>query len=164
MHTSNRHMNLVRPIAKIVEALDQKYKNKEYANDLLYKFPIMCQYGQDDPLRPEGSPRGGDRSKFLGQFGSNYVMIYHDKKYLKPPDDYTMLNNKSEKYNIFDKIYDYEDPDTGKRSKKARSNVHWGPAKARESDAPWTDDYSNIVSIIRWPQWMPFFGGRNAED
>jgi hypothetical protein len=144
MHTSNRHMNLILPIAKIVDSLNEKYKDPQYKDDPLYKLPILCKVGKDFPLEPKNARDRGDRSRFMGLFSSEYVMIYHDVKYLKPPDDY------ASKYSIYEKDED---------GKNARSNVSWTVPR-RMSDSPWTDDYSNIVGVIRWPAIF----GRTVDD
>src|SRR5262249_1108730 len=75
VHTSNRHLDLVQPVAKIVEELDEefrvKYKGTPYAR-------VKCLVGKDSD----------QRSKFLGHFSSEYVMVYYDEKYLKPAKNY----------------------------------------------------------------------------
>jgi hypothetical protein len=130
VHTSNRHLDLVKPVAKIVEVLNKEYQTEAYKNSPLYKQHVKCKVGKDNPLPPEGGA-GEDRSRFLGQFSSEYVMIFHDEKYLKPDVDYTKGMEHPE-WSIF----------------VNRSNVVWSVPREM-SPAPWTDDYSNLVSILR---------------
>ena len=98
VHTSNRHMNLVAPVSDIAKALGLK-----------------AIVGHDT-----GGGRR-DQPPFLGHFGSEYVMIARDEKYLP---------------------------------KAGRKNL--GPEHIQEWEVPippgralWTDDFSNIVSILR---------------
>jgi hypothetical protein len=65
------------------------------------------------------------REKFLGHFSSEYVMLYFDEDHLKPARNYTKIGN----------IYD-------------KSIVEWGPPN-KIGRSVWTDDFTNIVSIIR---------------
>jgi hypothetical protein len=98
VHTSNRHMNLVAPVSDIAR--------------LLGKAAIV---GHDTG--------GGSREipPFLGHFGSEYVMLANDMKYL--PKEGTI--------------------DLG-ASHRQSWDIPIPPGRA-----PWTDDFSNIVSILR---------------
>src|SRR5262249_23736532 len=129
VHTSNRHLHLIRVVNKLVEVLNSKYKARNgspYQDDPLYGLPVKCKVGKDYPLAPEGGG-GGERSKFLGQFSSEYVMVYHDEKYLKPPEDYTKKWNIYEqgpnvqKINIIRNNRLVKNPD----QVSLRSNVDW---------------------------------------
>ena len=77
---------------------------------------VKCQVGQDRD----------QRSKYLGHFSSEYVMVYYDEKYLKPLRNYALPQG-----NIYD-----------------RSVVAWSPPRNVARYA-WTDDYSNLVKIMR---------------
>jgi len=118
VHTSNRHLDLVQPVARIVDDLDEEYFQKD-------KRHVRCLIGKDE----------GRRNRFLGHFGSEYVMIYfspenaggRDDLYLKPAKDYV-----PPQYNIYEN----------------RAAVHWS-APDRKARHPWTDDFSNIISILR---------------
>jgi hypothetical protein len=98
VHTSNRHMNLVKPVSDIAKALGKK-----------------AIVGHD-------TGRGRrDQPPFLGHFGSEYVMLANDDKYLPK-----------------------------------EANLNLGPDNLQEWQIPvppgmppWTDDFSNIVSILR---------------
>ncbi len=145
VHTSNRHLDLVQPVAKIVDDLDiefqQKYQEELRANEKEFKAGkideatrdwrketakrfshVKCLVAKDSPERD-----GEQRSRYLGLFGSEYVMVYYDEKYLKPAKTYT----SRPEYNIYD-----------------HSVVKWGPPD-RVAPHAWTDDYSNLVQIMR---------------
>lgn len=96
MHTSNRHMNLVAPITDIARELGKVYIR-----------------GHDVGRR--------DTPPFIGHFGSEYVMIANDVKYL--PREQTINLGQGHQQ-------DWDHP----------------PAPRMRV---WTDDYSNIVSILR---------------
>lgn len=98
VHTSNRHMNLVAPVTDIAKALKLKW--------------IV------------GHDTGGGRREippYLGHFGSEYVMIARDEKYLPKEQTINLGRGHTQTWEI-------------------------PPAPGR---ALWTDDYSNIVSILR---------------
>ena len=123
VHTSNRHLDLVQPVAKIVEVLDEEFMDEFRAKKREAKYKhVKCLVAKDSP---EG--RDGDRSQYLGLFGSEYVMVCYDLKYLKPKKDYAA----KAAYNIYD-----------------HSVVEWGPPKD-VARYPWTDDYSNLWKIMR---------------
>jgi hypothetical protein len=113
VHTSNRHLDLVQPVAKIVEELDDefraKYKGTPYER-------VKCLVGKDSD----------QRSKYLGHFSSEYVMVYYDVQYLKPAKNYALPPG-----NIY-----------------SRSLVEWHPPE-QVAKYPWTDDYSNLWRIMR---------------
>src|SRR5207244_3977649 len=66
MHTSNRHMDLVRPVARIVMELNKERKEGEPE--------LKCVVGKDDGSNR--TRRGREGPNYLGHFGSEYVMIY----------------------------------------------------------------------------------------
>jgi hypothetical protein len=103
---------------------------------------------------------------YMGHFSSEYVMIYRGdgfEKYLAAlqarkndlikagkmradggaPDGDQILNSIVEWYDPFE---------THNRSRGRRPIDR----KITEKDALWTDDYSHILSVIRWPEWWPF--------
>ncbi len=70
VHTSNRHMDLVRPVARIALELDDENKKKRDSADRKdwHLYPnIRCLVGKD-----HGS------SRYMGHFSSEYVMIFRD--------------------------------------------------------------------------------------
>lgn len=140
VHTSNRHLDLVQPVAKIVEDLDdefqKKYREEAAQIDREFKGGKIDEETRD--RRKEEAKRFSrvrclvakdqdQREKFLGHFSSEYVMVYYDEKYLKPARNYAARPE----YNIYD-----------------HSVVQWH-APEQISRYPWTDDYSNLVQIMR---------------
>jgi hypothetical protein len=122
VHTSNRHLDLVQPVAKIVEDLDEEFQQefREKKRDEKYKR-VRYLVGKDS------GPRRPDDRRYLGHFSSEYVMVFYDEKYLKPAKNYTSFQPGN--------IYE-------------RSVVEWGLAKEVARHA-WTDDFSNLVKIMR---------------
>ena len=104
---------------------------------------LKAMVGKDNPMQPANA-RDRERSKFLGHFSSEYIMVYYDEKYLKPAKNYVDTLPDGKNYNI------YQD----------RSTVIWHAPK-HLSPAPWTDDYSNLVRIMRG---LPVFGINNEFD
>ena len=96
VHTSNRHMDLVAPVSDIAKALGKKY--------------IV---GHDVGRR--------DTPPYLGHFGSEYVMLANDEKYL-PKEGQINLGGEH--------VQTWEIPIAPGRP-------------------VWTDDFSNIISILR---------------
>jgi hypothetical protein len=132
VHTSNRHMDLVRPVARIAMELD-----------------LGCIVGKD----------GDVKGKFLGHFSSEYVMLYRKEcafddyvKKLKEekeamieknaqvvPPNRSILNSVVEWYNPYeDQFFTLRD---GRRFK-----AH---SKVTKADSLWTDDYSYILGVLR---------------
>lgn len=102
VHTSNRHVDLVQPVTDIAKDLKLAYR-----------------VGKDSG---EGrGERGG--SGYLGHFGSEYVMIARDEKYL-PPDGPVESELNGSTY------------------------MNWSTPDNPGSRI-WTDDYSNLASILR---------------
>jgi hypothetical protein len=118
VHTSNRHLDLVLPVGKIVEDLNEEFREK-YKADPKYAH-VKCLVGKDQD----------QRERFLGHFSSEYVMVYYDQQYLKPSNSPTPYAKPAG--NIYD-----------------RSVVHWSPPEIPARFAAWTDDYSNLVRIMR---------------
>ncbi len=110
---------------------------------------------------------GAEREAYMGHFSSEYVMIYRGdgfEKYLTSlqnrkndlikagrmraeggaPDGDQILNSMVEWYDPFE---------THNRSRGPNRRII---RPITEKDALWTDDYSHILSVIRWPEWWPF--------
>ncbi|MBM4068187.1 MAG: MFS transporter [Planctomycetes bacterium] len=102
VHTSNRHVDLVQPVTDIAKELGLAYR-----------------VGKDSG---EGRGEGGG-SGYLGHFGSEYVMIARDDKYL-PPEG------------------------TVESELNGNAYMTWSTPDAPGSRI-WTDDYSNLASILR---------------
>lgn len=159
VHTSNRHMDLVRPVARIAMDLSKEAeKNGE--------LPINCLVGKD-----------GDKGRFMGHFSSEYVMIYrgdgfkkhvdnlaskrreflsnHEKskrdqgdadriekegKFMMAPDTvapdgWQILNSVVEWY---DPYQNFDHPQFGRLHKAVTAR-----------DSLWTDDYTYILGLLR---------------
>ena len=166
VHTSNRHLDLVKPVARIVMKLSEEsvaaakekaknmtFKDEKAHADFIKSHEINCIVGKD----------GGDDSKqFMGHFSSEYVMVYkgdHFSKYIKslqdekeklgegrPSNGRQILNSPVEWYNPYkDQFLTLRD---GRKILLHRA--------VTPDDPLWTDDFSNIVSVVRWPdsiQW-----------
>jgi hypothetical protein len=118
VHTSNRHLNLVKPVARIVKSLnDAAAKN----DGPLYTVKV----GKDRDRREQDAAP-------LGHFSSEYVMIYR-------------ADNKQ--------FEDYVAKSEGGTLPSMQTVVEWyDPIQKGEMSASvWTDDYSNLVGVIRWP-------------
>jgi hypothetical protein len=98
VHTSNRHMNLVAPVSDIAKALGKK-----------------AIVGHDT-----GRSRR-DLAPFLGHFGSEYVMLANDEKYLPTEQTINLGQEAVQEWSI----------------------------PVPPGNSLWTDDFSNIVSILR---------------
>ncbi len=125
VHTSNRHLNLVKPVAKIVQDLNREADENNRNVDEGPKTPrYTVMVGKDRA--------GEDRASSLGHFSSEYVMIYRE-------------DNKN--FSKWLEKFETEHQPEGK------SAVFWyDPIQTGEvSSSVWTDDYSNLVSVIRWP-------------
>ncbi len=96
VHTSNRHMDLVAPVS-----------------DIAREIGMVAMVGHDVG-RKETIP-------FLGHFGSEYVMLANDEKYLP----------------------------TAQTKELGGNNVQTWFKPIPPGRALWTDDFSNIVSILR---------------
>ncbi len=156
VHTSNRHMDLVRPVARIAMELSEEHKAKGLPE-------INCLVGKD-----HGS------SRYMGHFSSEYVMIFRG-------DGFAKLVDKMEKRRIALLNPDKEGPDFLKKMENIprggrdegtivgrapageqilNSTVEWynpytdhtdrGQKRpVTKSDPVWTDDYSHILSVLR---------------
>lgn len=166
VHTSNRHMDLVRPVARIAMELSAESEKAGGPK-------INCLVGKD-----------GDKGRFMGHFSSEYVMIYRGDEFKKHVDflaqkkkEFTANLSASKDRDAADKLeregkfmmiesraadgsqlllgpdgwqilnsvvtwYDpYQDLEEG-RFGRTHSRV-------TQRDSLWTDDYTNILSILR---------------
>jgi hypothetical protein len=157
IHTSNRHMDLVRPVARIALELG-----------------LGCRVGKD-----------GDKGWYMGHFSSEYVMIYRGDHFTKYLDalaakkkefnkNYSDAVAKGEKgveeadaagimmmrpesrdakaspappgWQILNSVVTWYDPF---KTQENRFGV-WHVAVTKEGDSLWTDDYSYILGVVRW--------------
>jgi hypothetical protein len=166
VHTSNRHLDLVRPVARIAKELDiesrkqgekaaadKTFKDDAERDEFLKRYEINCLVGKD----------GAEREGFMGHFSSEYVMIFRGdafQKYVEdiakrretlgkgqPPEGQEILNSQVDWYDP------YKDYTVTLRDGR-RYRAH---QKVTLDDSLWTDDYSHIVGVIRWPEnlWLP---------
>jgi hypothetical protein len=180
VHTSNRHMDLVRPVARIVmelnkeavkqaekdledpekvseadlrriwagmypdEAKDPKKFNdarvKEAKEEYVKSKGVNCRVGKD-----------GDKGKYLGHFSSEYVMVYRGERFtkwldtLKDKRDKLGNNPPAPAESILNSVVTWYNPLEGFQEPGFRRV----PA-VTVRDPLWTDDYSNILSVLRW--------------
>lgn len=130
VHTSNRHVNLIKPVV-----------------DIAIELKLDYQVGKDF-----GAPN-------IGHTSSEYVMLA--RKTAKVPVVNPKDNQEEERE--FEVLRDlYKLP--GKDAKSTSANKMVGPVRGsrvrwyRPSGygmRVWTDDYTNMVSIIRWPWQTP---------
>jgi hypothetical protein len=118
VHTSNRHLNLVKPVSRIVDALNADAKQGDSP-----RYSVMV--GKDTDRRQQDGP--------LGHFSSEYVMIFREDN--KQFDDYIRKAQTNQLNKYYDSVVEWYDP----------------IQKKEVSSSVWTDDYSNLVSVIRWP-------------
>ncbi|MCS7047593.1 MAG: hypothetical protein NZO58_14645, partial [Gemmataceae bacterium] len=133
MHTSNRHMDLTKPIVDIAAAL-----NLEYV------------VGHDP-----GSERvRGLKHRSMGHFGSEYVMITRSKD-SKGPDDKLIpgrLNIEKLERHLLDPTKEFHstaNPYVGLDRDKKYGNERQWYKPSPQFRRLWTDDYSNIISVLR---------------
>jgi hypothetical protein len=127
VHTSNRHMHLVDPVSDIAKDLGKPY--------------IV---GHDT-----GGGGRGDFPPYLGHTGSEYVMLANDAKYLYSPSEIKDL--------VLPRI-GIENIKTGEavpKTDEALRDAYRKGIYMQEWEIPrppdravWTDDFSNIISIL----------------
>jgi hypothetical protein len=165
---------------KDVEELDPKELERFYSNlNLNEKFDVKKAkeaYVKSKGVNVRVGKDRADRERYMGHFSSEYVMIYRgdgfakylealDKKkaefiakkemqplpqiedrersvYGRAPDGWQILNSDVEWYDPFE---------THDRSRMGLRIVR----AVSEKDSLWTDDYSYIPGVIRWPAWVP---------
>lgn len=167
VHTSNRHMDLVIPVARIVMKLDEdavKAAEKQATERGLKdgskereKFidgrRIHCRVGKD----------GADREKYMGHFSSEYVMIYRGDGFTDYLEGLKKRKNQliEEKRmrpdggappgeQILNAVVAWDNPFEEHIRFRGRRPMNL-PVKT--SDPLWTDDYSYILGVVRfhWP-------------
>jgi hypothetical protein len=122
VHTSNRHLNLVAPVADICKGL----KNKD--GSLKYEAIVGKDSGGSEDVRRRYA--GPKRIWSLGHYGSEYVMVA--RKGVLTVDS---LKNSVK-------------PETREGVKFLTSVVQWSPARPTGREL-WSDHYQDIVSIMR---------------
>lgn len=167
VHTSNRHLDLVRPVARIAKELSDESVKKNGADKQIY-----CKIGKDR----------NEREFFMGHFSSEYVMIYRDKKVGDYLDDLYETHEKlvsewAEKEGerdtrlwrapptrpiLYSKVQWYDPYKDQKYQLRSGGTVTWHKA-VTSNDSLWTDDFSHILGVVRWPEdilfWVMVGGG-----
>jgi hypothetical protein len=129
VHTSNRHVDLVQPVVDIASKLGYAYR-----------------VGKDN-----GEGRGErDGSGYRGHFGQEYVMLARKDEYLPKGDANTPLNENWIRSLALSGLSE-DDIQTARPVVSKESNkqymVWYTPTPAGKP--MWTDDYSNLVGVLR---------------
>jgi len=168
MHTSNRHMDLVIPVARIAmelskESVDRateevKKDEDQYGNKLNLKtdkerdayiesFKINCRVGKDG------------RERYMGHFSSEYVMLYRGEafgNYLEAlRKEKSELIRKKEMQTegkapdgkqILNSVVDWYDPLPDHKIYRRGREI---ARPITKNDSVWTDDFSHVLSVLR---------------
>ena len=148
VHTSNRHMDLVRPVARIAMELSKEHKAKGLPE-------INCLVGKD-----HGS------SRYMGHFSSEYVMIFRGNGFKNlvdtmekrredllaaktmqaiprgGRDEGTITGRAPAGEQILNSTVEWYNPYTDHTDRGQKRPV-------TPADPVWTDDYSHILSVLR---------------
>ncbi|HYV34133.1 MAG TPA: hypothetical protein VE988_00430, partial [Gemmataceae bacterium] len=177
VHTSNRHINLVRPVLKICEVAEWKdWNDRDGSGNPKVKTGLAWVICKDDD--------DGDREFNVenpsknGHSGSEYVLVARHAKYL-PPYSWTPEQVKTyEDLNIFFMVNNVNEPEfkqlndkrlaekKTKLSSMESSITFLTPGNINDAryqktvdyfgynippgTRTWTDDYSNVLSVFRW--------------
>jgi len=154
VHVSNRHLNLVPVVADIAAAARvPKYDPKHWGqyerdeNGQIVMTNLASRRGRDNApgSRASGGREGLERREHIGHTTSEWVMVARDRddlNYLDEPADYDALRKELQARNP------NVQPDT---------TPYWSTPSSTGRHV-WTDDYSNLLSVFRWP-WS-----RRSED
>ena len=176
VHTSNRHMDLVRPVARIaLELSDENKKKREAAKpEDQHLFPdINCLVGKDHGSSIPRGQQGGGHPRYMGHFSSEYVMIFRGDGFAKLVEK---MKKQRESYLISkDGVPAKMKMISGGQSNEEmtipgrapdgeqilNSTVEWynpytdHTERGRlrpitlQSDRVWTDDYSHVLGVLR---------------
>jgi hypothetical protein len=142
VHTSNRHMDLTKPVADISENFELDGKPHKLA------YIIGHDPGSD-------RRRNAKADNFsLGHFGSEYVMLAWSKD-IKSPDGKVIpgrLNIKNLEKILLDPTQPFNaqtNPVCGMDADKNYGDTRMWFQPSPPGMRLWTDDYSNIISILR---------------
>lgn len=134
VHTSNRHVDLV----PVVEAVARSIK--DYSPD-----GLACRRGHDS------SPYG-----FPGHFTSEWVMVARSEDILNArliPGMPPAKNELGSENSALTKIGLFTPPryaDAIRAKYQTERDVEYWEKPKRLLPYPWTDDYSNVLSVFRW--------------
>jgi hypothetical protein len=180
VHTSNRHMDLVRPVARIAMELSKEAVKRGEPE-------ILCLVGKD-PGSTEDPDQRRRETYYMGHYGSEYVMIFRNVGSNKTPEEkeakkienfaewQKYLEGKKTEFTKNRLDANKEKQDTGKIMMKATGHApdgwqilnspvvwydpfvdHSKYVQGREvkdpitsRDSLWTDDFSHILGVVRW--------------
>jgi hypothetical protein len=141
VHVSNRHLNLVPVVADIAASIKMQQYDPKTMQPLVdakgepVLKPLVCKRGRDN-----APGRDLRRREHMGHTTSEWVMVARQDEFLAhldEPGDYEELrrlnNDERRKANIV--------PD---------ETPYWS-TPASSGRHVWTDDYSNLMSVFRWP-------------
>jgi hypothetical protein len=148
VHVSNRHLNLVPVVADIAGgpkgAKVPRYDPKHWGqylrdeNGEVVTGPLVAIRGRDNAPGHELGYK-----EHLGHTTSEWVMVAREKEdlaHLQPgtePGDYKILRE--------------ENNARRQREGYGADNTPYWSEPALSGRQPWTDDYSNLLSVFRWP-------------
>jgi hypothetical protein len=105
--------------------------------------PLVARRGHDNAFGRGGDPNIGLHKRlYIGQYTSEWVICARDKEdlqYLREPEDYTTLREEA---NALRKKNGYS---------PMPSEPYWTYPTPRDDLQVWTDDYSNLLAVFRWP-------------
>jgi hypothetical protein len=148
VHVSNRHLNLVPVVADIAASIKmQQYDVKTKANGINTLVPRVDDNGKPvlDSLvarrgRDNAPGREMRRREHIGHTTSEWVMVARQKEFLEhldEPGDYENLRRQVNELRERERI-------------RADDTPYWS-TPASSGRHVWTDDYSNLMSVFRWP-------------
>jgi hypothetical protein len=147
VHTSNRHLNLVRPVADIADALKLDWLRAHDSGSMERERERASRTGMIKAREKElfGLNKGKERIYSLGHFGSEYIMLANKEKGVKYRT--AVVDGKVVDRDVLDKA---ELTNAIRGISGGLTTVcEW--KKVTPMGQPiWTDDYQNIVSIMRW--------------
>jgi hypothetical protein len=129
VHTSNRHVDLVKPVTDVARSLGEEWAVKAGRPASDWQKFIVWRVGKDHFQRGEDVLPARATDPNLGRFSSEYVMIARSPEDL-PKDspgnevDYLASNERSGK-------------------------LFWSTPR-NPGNRVWTDDFSNLLSVFRW--------------
>ena len=145
VHTSNRHVDLVPVVERVVEAI-----RMEEGGDMPN---LACKRAHDSA---PGQDREGGLGFAPGQFTSEWVMVARNIKLLNdletPPlyeQNCMIVRSRLIKRNNR-KMTDEEVAEVVAKHKARGDFIYWEVPNANLNLRAWTDDYSNVLSVFRW--------------
>jgi len=144
VHTSNRHVDLVKVVADVTASLEIEDPTEKDENGNPVKHKLIARRGHDSapgglqndiPWQPAGS--GGKNRGGVGHYTSEWVMVFRDDSGWE-----NKLDEITQK-----QVPDYETQMA--ESSGGRSEQYWEMPRTNGGRFVWTDDYSNIIAVLR---------------